>query len=100
AAVACASPLISLSEEFPKFTFGGFTIWARGPKDVTSILTWTLYAGSSPYNVTSRGPGTFDYSGGSRAFDQRLGGTIDEAWVGVVLTGSLWIELAGVALWD
>jgi hypothetical protein len=96
-----ASPLVSVSELYDKFKFGGFTVWGRGPAGLSPAnLTWTIYAGSSPYNVTVRGTGTFDYSLGSRAFDQRIGSTIDEAWIGVVLTGSNWIELAGVALWD
>ena len=96
-----ASPLIDMSQEYQKFTFGGFIPMARGPAGLSpATLTWTIYGGSSPYNMRVMQSGTYDYSLGASALVNRLGQNMDEAFLGIVLTGSNWIELAGVLVYD
>lgn len=93
-----STPLLDLGALVPGYRFGGFFIFARKTAAATAPvnLTWTVYAGSSPYNMTSRGTGTFDYSQGFLNQRSPIGPTLDESFVGVVLSGTKWIELEGV----
>lgn len=97
-----ATPLKDLTHLYAGFRFGGFipvcraTIGATAPVN----LTWTVYGGNAPDAITSRATGTFDYHGGADDMTERIGPTLDVRYVGIVLTGTRWIELARCRVFD
>lgn len=95
-----ASPVVNLSDVYPFFSFGGFRIDARGPNSVLSTLNWTVYGGRSPQTMVVRDSGTFDYRFGTASARDLLSGKLDDAFVGVVLSGTQWIELTGIVIYD
>jgi hypothetical protein len=99
-----ASPILVLGSVYSGFTVGGFQIWARGspgaPQDGTVTLNWTIYGGTDPYHMSIRqGPTAYDYATGFGSARYLLGNLIDDPYVGFVLTGSKWIELAGIVVY-
>src|SRR5262249_7915604 len=62
------TPVIPLGLDSPDFQFGGFIfdVLHLGPLSGSppAAITWTLYSGSSPYNMVARqGPITLNFSG-------------------------------------
>jgi hypothetical protein len=97
-----ATPIAVLGQAYGGFKFGGFEIWARGATGVaTANLNWSIYSGTDPYHMTLRqGPTAFNYAAGFGNSRQKLGvGTIDDPFIGFVLTGSLWTELTGIVIY-
>jgi hypothetical protein len=96
-----ASQIQSLGQVYNGFRVGGFEIWCRAAAGVTTAnLQWSIYGGSDPYHLNLRqGPTTFNYAAGLVDGRAKLGNTLDDAFVGLVLTGSQWIELAGAVIY-
>jgi hypothetical protein len=97
-----ATPIVTLGAVYDGFRWGGFEIWARAPSLTTSgwILQWSIYGGQDPYHMFLRsGPTTYDYAVGLQTARNKLGPTLDDPYVGIVLTGSQWIELAGIVIY-
>ncbi len=84
AAWSWATPLADLGALVPGYRFGGFFVYARKTLVATSPvnLTWTVYAGSTPYTMTVRGTGAFDYSQGFLNQRSPIGPTLDETFTG------------------
>jgi hypothetical protein len=97
-----ASPIVNVGRVYPAWIFGGFEIWARAATGATipTNLSWSIYGSSDPYHMNLiQGPVTYDYATGFVNSRNRLGGTFDYPFFGIVLTGSSWIELTGVMLY-
>ena len=96
-----ASPIICVSEVYPTWKFGGFQIWARAgaTAPAPTNLNWTVYGGSDPYHMTIRqGPQAYDYATGLVDSRHVLAAVQDDPYIGIILTGTNWIELAGIQL--
>jgi hypothetical protein len=97
-----ATPIVTLGAVYDGFRFGGFEIWCRAPALTTSnwVLQWSIYGGQDPYHMNLRaGPVTYDYAVGFQSARNKLGPTLDDPYIGFVLTGSQWIELAGIVIY-
>jgi hypothetical protein len=99
-----ATPIIDLGQVYSGFTAGGFIPWCRGsvgaPADGSVTLSWSIYGGADPYHMTLRqGPVPYDYVTGFQNSRNVLGIQIDDPFIGFVLTGNFWIELAGIMLY-
>jgi hypothetical protein len=98
-----ATPIIGLSEVYPTWKFGGFMVMARAAlgAPIPTNLNWTIYGGSDPYHMNVRqGPIAYDYATGLVDSRNLLGTTLDDAYLGFVLSGTNWIELAGIRLFS
>jgi hypothetical protein len=97
-----ASPILTLGQVYAGFKWGGFGIWARAAVGaaVPTNLNWTVYGGFDPYHMSILDNGTFDYATGLIDGRHRISSTLDMPYMGVVLSGSSWIELAGVVVYD
>jgi hypothetical protein len=97
-----ATPIISLGDIYDNYQFGGFKVWARAASGSTPPvnLTWTVYGGSTPYNMTVRDAGVLDYSVGTPTSRQILSKKLDDNYLGFVLTGTFWVELAGIGIYN
>lgn len=95
-----ATPIVSVGDMYDPFQFGGLRVWARGAVGQSPSLTWTVYGGVSPYDMNIRDTGTFAYATGTISSRGLLSKKLDDPFIGVVLTGSKWIELAGVAIYN
>lgn len=93
-----ATPIVSLGSIQGLFTFGGIAIEARASLNAVApvTLTWTVYEGSSPYKMSVWDTGLFDYSVGTTSSASLLGKKCPSPYVGFVLTGTSWIELAAI----
>lgn len=102
------TPVIALGLHYPAFSFGGFIIDAYTTDSVT--MTWTLYGGTSPYTMFLRDTNSLTMSStypappafgsswlGSR---KRLGKKIDDPFIFIELSGSNWIQLGGVVIFN
>ena len=94
-----ATPIASCGDIYDGFQFGGLRVIARGPTGSSPSLTWTVYDGSNPYVMAARDTGSFAYGDAMASSANLLGGKLDGAFVAVVLTGTSFIELAGVAIY-
>ena len=97
-----ASPIISVGDAY-EFIYGGFRILARAALAAVGLvnLTWSVYGGASPYAmVLKEGPLTVDYSAGTPSARDVVGTKQDDAFLGFVLTGTNYIELAGIWLYN
>ena len=97
-----ASPILTLGQIYAGFKFGGFGIWARAAVGaaVPTSLNWTVYGGFDPYHMNALDNGTFDYATGTIDGRHRIATTLDMPFLGIVLSGSSWIELSGVVAYD
>jgi len=96
------SPIIDLSQIYANFKFGGFLVMARASRALTPpvLLTWNVWAGSSPYNLSRRQTATLDYTFGSPDSRQLLGAVQDDPYIAITLQGLRWVELAGVLVFS
>ena len=98
-----AAPIICLSQVYAPFKFGGFQIWARAAVGAAAPvnLNWTVYGGADPYHMVVRqGPQAYDYATGLKDSRNILGAVQDDPYIGIVLSGLAWIELAGIAIFS
>jgi hypothetical protein len=82
------------------FNWGGFAVIARGAVGGTPSLTWTVYTGTDPYSMAVSDTGSFAYTDGPPSSRRIIGTKVENPYVGVVITGSFFIELAGIGLYD
>ena len=96
-----ATPIICLGQtQDGGFNWGGFSIIARGAVGGTPNLTWTVYTGTNPYSMTQSDSGSYSYGDGPSSSRRIIGTKVENPYVGVVLTGSFFIELAGIGIYD
>jgi hypothetical protein len=96
-----ATPIICLGQmQEGGFNWGGFAVIARGAVGGTPSLTWTVYTGTDPYSMAVSDTGSFAYTDGPPSSRRIIGTKVENPYVGVVITGSFFIELAGIGLYD
>lgn len=101
------TPVIPLGLSYPGFSFGGFLLDAMTTTSGTPVpITWTLYGGSSPYNMVQRDTGTIVWSTGPvrkatwTSTRDLIGQKDDEAFVQLRFGSTVWVALEGVVLLD
>lgn len=101
------TPVIPLGLEYPDFQFDGFMFDAyTDASSPAPKVTWTLYSGSSPYNMVARaGPIDLPYTAGQQASTwtsslDRQGKKEDLAFIQFRLTSLDWVQGAGLILFD
>lgn len=102
------TPVVPLGLEYPDFNFDGFIFdsYTQGASTPPKV-TWTLYSGSSPYNMVARTPATdlvygtapVRKSSWTSSLD-RQGNKQDLAFMQLRFTSFEWVQPAGVILFD
>lgn len=98
------TPVIPCGLEYGGFQFGGFILDAMTDDSTlpAASVSWSLYSGSSPYNLVLRQSNTLDYAGTQKATwvssNERQGQKDDRAFVQLRFTSTSWVQLAGVIL--
>lgn len=95
-----ASPIVNVSRLPKTFRFGGIHVLARGPSNGAGSIGGTFYQGTDPNNMVSAGTFGHTWADGPLGIERVFGETLDAPFLGVVLTGSYWTELAGVVLYN
>jgi hypothetical protein len=97
-----ATPIVSQGEIYPGFALGGIRPICRAASGQNPTFTIQIYAGNSPFNMQTWGPvitASYQYGVPSARYSLS-GGKCDSAYIGFVLSGSSWIQLAGLALYS
>jgi WD40 repeat protein len=97
-------PMIPLGLQYPDFSTGGFILDAYSLNSLPVTVTWTLYGGSSPYNIFQRDTNTMSFAGtlpspwvSSRV---RLSKKVDDAFILLKLTSTAWVAPVAVTFFD
>lgn len=98
-----ASPILNLSDIYDDFTFGGFAIDAHGSYSKTgspAVINWSIYGGYGPYNLKLVDSGTYAYKFGTTSSRDLIGQKQDFSNIGIVLSGTDWVKLNGIQIFD
>jgi hypothetical protein len=112
------TPVVPLGLDYPDFQFGGFILDAmhKGPLSGGSppTITWTMYAGTSPYNlIRQQAPVALSFAGPLAPIagttrvtttwtgsDNRQGQKTDLAFIQFRFNCKAWVQIARLILFD
>lgn len=95
-----ATPVISLGDIYDGLQFGGLRIMARAAAGTSNnSLFWQVFESSNPYAMVQADSGNFIYDDAMADSSKIVGRKCDGAFIGVVLSGTKFVELAAVGIY-